>query len=132
VVIFVIDAAAVLLGMFVIGDTVLTLLGIITALVSAAAVDKIFLGGTRAFAAQIVSEKHDAINRAIIERLKRTTTLIDVTGGYSGNPKKMLSVSFSYTQYSELVKIVSSIDKTAFVTIHRAHEIGGEGWKELG
>lgn len=128
---FIIDATAVLLGMFVIGDVVLTMLGIISALVSATAVDKIFLGGSRAFAAQVVSDRYAEINQAIIERLKRTTTLIDVVGGYSGKPKKMLSVSFSYTQYSELVKIVSSIDRAAFVTIHRAHEIGGEGWKEL-
>ena len=129
--IFIIDSTAVLLGMFVIGDVVLTMLGIISALVSATAVDKIFLGGSRAFAAQVVSDRYAEINQAIIERLKRTTTLIDVVGGYSGKPKKMLSVSFSYTQYSELVKIVSSIDRAAFVTIHRAHEIGGEGWKEL-
>lgn len=129
--IFIIDSTAVLLGVFVIGDVVLTMLGIISALVSATAVDKIFLGGSRAFAAQVVSDRYAEINQAIIERLKRTTTLIDVVGGYSGKPKKMLSVSFSYTQYSELVKIVSSIDRAAFVTIHRAHEIGGEGWKEL-
>lgn len=132
VVIFVIDAAAVLLGVFVIGDAVLTLLGVITALISAVAVDKIFLGGTRAFVAQIVSDRYEAINRAVIERLERTATIIDVTGGYSGKPKKMLSVSFSYRQYSELRRIVSSIDKTAFVTVHQAHEVGGEGWKELG
>lgn len=131
-VIFAIDATTVLLGIFVIGDTVLTLLGVITALVSAVAVDKIFLGGTRAFVAQIVSDRYDAINRAVIERLERTATLIDVTGGYSGKPKKMLSVSFSYRQYSELMRIVSSIDRSAFVTVHQAHEIGGEGWKELG
>lgn len=131
VVIFIIDASAVLLGVFVIGDTVLTLLGIITALVSAVAVDKIFLGGSRAFVAQIVSDRYDELNRAVIERLKRTATLIDVTGGYSGKPKKMLSVSFSYRQYSELMRIVSGTDRSAFMTVYQAHEVGGEGWKEL-
>ena len=131
VALFAIDALAVLLGMIVFGDAVLSMLGIITALVSAVAVDKIFLGGSKAFAAQIVSEKCEEINRAVIERLRRTTTIIDVTGGYSGQKKKMICVSFNYTQYSELVRIVSGIDKSAFVTIHRAHQVGGEGWSEL-
>ena len=40
----------------------------------------------------------------------------------------MLSVIFSKNQYGELMNIVSSADKKAFVTVHRAHEIGGEGW----
>ena len=130
-VIFAIDAVAVFLGMIVLGDAVLSMLGIITALVSALAVDKIFLGGSRAFAAQIISDKCEAINRAVIERLKRTATIIDVVGGYSGMKKKMLCVSFGYTQYSELVRIVSDIDRLAFVTIHRAYRVGGEGWSEL-
>ena len=131
VALFVIDTAVVVLGMIVFGDAVLSMLGIITALVSAIAVDKIFLGGNKAFAARIISDEFEKINRAVIERLHRTTTIIDVTGGYSGKSKKMICVSFDYTQYSELVKIVSGIDKSAFVTIHRAHQVGGEGWSEL-
>lgn len=130
--IFVIDAVIVTLGMFASSDIVSVLLGIITAFVSAMAVDKIFLGESRAFAAQIISDKYDDINRAVIERLKRTTTLVDAVGGYSGKPKKMLSVSFTYTQYSELMRIINSCDRTAFVTVHRAHEIGGEGWSSVG
>lgn len=131
VALFTIDALVVVLGMIVFGDAVLSMLGIITALVSAIAVDKIFLGGNKAFAARIISDEFEKINRAVIERLHRTTTIIDVTGGYSGKSKKMICVSFDYTQYSELVKIVSGIDKSAFVTIQRAHQVGGEGWSEL-
>lgn len=130
VVIFAVDAVIVLLGIFAMGDLVLTMLGITTALVSAAAVDKIFLGESRAFVAHVVSDGYAEINRGIIERLGRTTTLIDVTGGYSGTPKKMLSVTFNHTQYSELMRIVSAADKNAFITVHRAHEIGGEGWSK--
>ena len=47
VVIFAFDAITVLLGMFVIGDLIITLLGIISAFVAAIVVDKIFIGRTR-------------------------------------------------------------------------------------
>ena len=127
-VIFCIDAAAVALGVFVIGDMVLAMLGVLSALVCAMTVDRIFLGGSQAFEARIISESCEEIGRGVIERLYRTATFTEVTGAYSGEKKKMLSVIFSKNQYGELMNIVSSADKKAFVTVHRAHEIGGEGW----
>lgn len=128
VVIFIIDAAVVILGMFIIGDFVLSLLGVLSAFISAVMVDKVFLGGSRAFIAHIVSEKHDEISAGVIEKLERTTTVLDVTGGYSGEGKKMIMVSFTMSQYADLLNIVNRCDKYAFVTVHRAHEINGEGW----
>ena len=127
-VIFACDALIVLLGMFVINNLVVSLLGIVSALVCAVAIDKVFLGESGAFIAQIISEKHEQINEAVIDRMQRTTTVTDVIGGYSGKQRKMVMVTFSMRQYAEFTAILSSIDKNAFVTIHRAHEINGEGW----
>lgn len=129
--IFLLDTAVVLAGVLITKDAVLTLLGVITAFVGALAVDKIFLGASSAFSAHIVSERYEAINRAVIERLGRTTTLTDVVGGYTGRARKQVAVSFTRSEYSVLMGIVASLDKKAFVTIHRVHEIGGEGWKKL-
>ena len=128
VVIFSIDAATVVLGMFVIGDFVRSLLGILSAFISALMVDRVFLGGSRAFIAQIVTDRYDEINARVIQRLARTTTIFDATGGYSGKGKKMVMVSFTMSQYADLVNIINQSDKHAFVAIHRAHEINGEGW----
>ena len=64
----------------------------------------------------------------MIKKLKRTTTILDATGGYSGENKKMIMVSFTMTEYAEMVNIINKVDKNAFITIHRAHEINGEGW----
>ena len=127
-VIFAIDAVIVALGIFVIGDMVVSLLGILSAFIAALLIDKVFLGGSRAFIAEIVSEHYEQINSMVIEKMDRTTTIIDVVGGYSGGVKKMLKVSFTMAQYSELMSIISRIDKHAFITIHRAHAINGEGW----
>jgi uncharacterized membrane-anchored protein YitT (DUF2179 family) len=128
VAIFVVDASAVLFGMFVIGDFVLSLLGIVSAFVAALVVDKVFIGGTKAFVAHIVTDKYEEINQLIIEKLDRTTTIVDVTGGYSKMGKKMLMVSFSMNEYSELMSIITKNDREAFLTVNQAHEIHGEGW----
>lgn len=128
VVIFLVDASAVALGMFVIGDFVITLLGIISAFIAALMIDKVFLGGSKAFVAHIVTDKCEEINRLVIEKLDRTSTILEVTGGYSGEDKKMLMVSFSMNEYSELINIINKTDHNAFVTVNQAHEINGEGW----
>lgn len=128
VIIFLLDAATIILGMFAIGDLVITLLGIISASVGAIVIDRIFSGRAKSFTAQIVSEKYEELNLAIRQEVKRTTTILDVVGGYSGENKKMLMVTFTMPQYSDLLNAINKTDKTAFVSIHRAHEINGEGW----
>ena len=128
VVIFTVDVAVVLAGVFVIKDLTLSLLGIASAFICAIVIDKLFLGESQAFIAQIVSDKYEEINNAIITRLDRTTTILEARGGFSGKNKKVVMVSFTMRQYSTLINIVNIIDKTAFVSIHRAHEINGEGW----
>jgi len=128
VLIFICDATIIVAGMFVINNLVLSLLGIVSAFICAIAIDKMFIGESGAFIAYVVSDKYEQINKAVIRRLVRTTTMISAVGGYSREPKMMLTVTFSRNQYAEFTAIMSEIDKNAFVTVHRAHEIGGEGW----
>lgn len=128
VVIFVTDAATVILGMFIIKNLVVSLLGIITAFIGAVVIDKMFLGESKAFIAQIISDRYEEINNLIINKLERTTTIVDVTGGYSGEVKKMVIISFTMREYTEIINIINKTDKDAFITVHRAHEINGEGW----
>lgn len=125
--IFAIDATIVALGFF-INDIVISLLGIISAFICAAVIDRIFLGGEQAYVAQIVSDKSEEISRGVIERLDRTATIVDVVGAYSGEDKKMIIVSFSMREYSDLMAIINKEDPQAFMTISRAHENHGEGW----
>lgn len=127
--IFAVDATIILLGMLVTKDLTITLLGILSAFLSSAAIDRIFLGGSGALIAEIVTEEYEPICREVIGRLKRTTTLFDVTGGYTRKRKKMISVCFAMREYAEITTIVCRHDKHAFMTVHRAHEVNGEGWK---
>lgn len=127
-VIFIIDATTVILGLFVIKDLILTLLGVISAWIAAMVIERMFIGGGQAFTAQIVSGKHEEINLAIRDEVRRTTTMFVAHGGYSGEPKTVLSVTFTMRQYAALMKVIKRIDPTAFVSISRAHEINGEGF----
>lgn len=130
-VIFAIDTLTVILGMLVLHDLVLSLLGILSAFVTAVMVDKVFLGSRAAFLAHIVTDRCNEINAGVIEKLDRTTTMIEATGGFSGEGKRILMVSFTMSEYATLLSIVGKQDPRAFVIVHRVHEINGEGWRRL-
>lgn len=122
------DTTIILVGAFVLKDLVVSLLGIVSAFASSVMVDRIFGRGSKAFVAFVISDKHEEINNAMIDELDRTTTIVDCVGGFSSKSKKMLLISFNMSQYSEILTTVLRIDKGAFITVHRAHEINGEGW----
>ncbi len=128
--IFLVDAFVILLGVLSLGDFTLSLIGIIAAFVSAISIEKLFLPESMAFVAQIISSNSDKINSDIIKILNRTTTVIDVTGGFTGKKMKMIFFSFTLREYATVTQIVSDADKNAFVAVHRAHEINGEGWRK--
>lgn len=127
-IIFYIDSTIIVLGVFVINDLIITLLGIMAAFISTTVIDKIFISRSKALIAQIISDNYDEINKEIINTLNRTATQITVTGGYTKSQKVMLVVSFSIRQYADLLNIVNRYDQNAFVTIHQASEISGKGW----
>lgn len=122
------DATIIILGAFVIKDVVITLLGIVSAFIAAIIIDKLFPGGQRAFIANIITSQPDRISELVIKELHRTTSSISIVGGYSGEEKKMLMVTFSTREYNQLMNIVNSTDPYAFITVHSAHKIGGQGW----
>ena len=126
--IFIVDAAVVILGMFAIGNLSISLLGIVSAMVCAVVVDYIFVGSSTAFMAQIICSDPEALNLAIRKKLNRTTTLITVKGGYTGEEKTMVMVLFTIREYSDVISTAMSIDRDAFVSVMKSHEINGEGW----
>lgn len=128
VMIFIVDAAVVILGMFAIGDLSISLLGIVSAMVCAVVVDYIFVGSSSAFMAQIICSDPEALNLAIRKKLNRTTTLMTVKGGYTGEEKTMVMVLFTIREYSDVISTTMSIDRDAFVSVMKSHEINGEGW----
>ncbi len=124
---FIVDALTIMLGFFTYNDLSLMMIGIIGAVLSAIFVDKIFIGGNF-YIAYIISSKWKEINDFIISKIERGTTLIDSVGGYSGEEKKMIQVSFSANEYIILQEAISTIDNKAFMTVSKAYEVKGEGF----
>lgn len=131
--IFVIDASIIIAGVIAHPqhDLALSLIGVLSAFIAALMIDKLFIGSSKTFVAYIVTDKYKEITEEVIKLLDRTTSTFDVEGGYSKQMKKMVMVSFTMFQYANLISIIARNDRDAFVTIHKAHEINGEGFEPL-
>lgn len=128
---FIIDFLIILANCFVSNDLATILVGIISAYMMAALVDKTYITSSKSFMAFIISDKYQEINNQIINYLPRGTTLVKCLGGYTNKDKTMIQVAFNYEEYDNLQNLVYKIDPHAFMTICQASEINGYGFKRI-
>lgn len=79
----------------------------------------------------IFSNKYQEINDAITRKLNRGCTILDATGGYSGQPAKVLLVVVRKRQSVAISRIVEEIDPKAFVSNGVVRGVYGEGFDSL-
>ncbi|MBO7677668.1 MAG: YitT family protein [Erysipelotrichaceae bacterium] len=77
---------------------------------------------------EIISDKYEKINEAILKKIDRGTTIIDATGGYSKQERKVLMAVVSDEQLSEVKKVIDEIDPDVFVIISDVKDVNGEGF----
>ncbi len=120
------DTVTVLAGLYIYGLNSV-LIGLISVLLTSVALDRTMniYGGVEAKKFEIISDKYQEIAEDIHGILERGSTILDVTGGYTGNRKKMLLVIVSDDQYSAVKEIIDKNDPTAssfcFPYILRSH-----------
>ena len=79
----------------------------------------------------IFSTKYKEINDAIISRLRRGCTVLEATGGYTGQSQKVLLVVVR-KQYSVAIsRIIEEIDPKAFVSQGAVKGVYGEGFESI-
>lgn len=79
----------------------------------------------------IMSSKIDLINKFIIKELGRGCTILSGKGGYSKNDSYVLYTVLSRKEFIRLKSYIKEIDPKAFITVSNAHEVLGEGFKDI-
>ena len=128
---FIFDGALVIAGMIVMRDIRNGLVGVLGALVCAMTVQVLYVNTQSFVIADIISEKWEAIQDYVHNQMDRSTTVIDVTGGYSKEGKKILRVAFSKRELLAFRAFIGQTDPKAFVTFTQASMINGEGFDPL-
>ena len=126
------DALTVLGGLFVYGLEEV-LIGLVSVFLSGQGVRwaLTYGRGTSAKELQIISDDYEAINQEILVVLERGTTLLEATGGYTAEKKKVLLVVVSQSEYQTVLDIVNKHDPDAFIIVVDATDVHGLGFSDI-
>lgn len=89
-------------------------------------IDFIVEGFEKGKAALIITQKARLVSSKLSSSLHRGITVLDATGYYSGENKKMLYVVVNRFEINRLKDIVLDVDESAFVSIIEVSEIMGK------
>ncbi len=93
-------------------------------------IDLVEVGLEQAKAAMIITDNANELADSIYRRLGRTCTFISAEGLVSGSKKTVLYCVITRVEVSELKRIISESDVSAFVTISEVSEILGNHIKK--
>ncbi len=102
---------------------ILPLYSIITYMSALKMIDFIAEGISRSKSAIIVTTKPAEISEALSQIFKCGVTLMEATGGYSGESKTMIYFVVNRYQVSKMEYIVHEIDNTAYITISEVADV---------
>lgn len=92
-------------------------------------IDIVQLGLSYSKIAYIISNEQEKIGKKILNDLDRGATILNATGGYTGEPRRILMVVFPQRDITKLKETVKSIDPNAFIIVTNTYEVLGEGFK---
>ncbi len=93
-------------------------------------IDLVQLGLSYSKIAYIISNEQEEIGLKILNDLDRGATILNATGGYTGEPRRILMVVFPQRDITRLKETVKSIDPNAFIIVTNTYEVLGEGFKK--
>lgn len=105
-------------------------IGLISVISYSSAVELVQRLGNEAYFCDIISDHWEEINKEILA-LDRGTTIVDVIGGYTNTPRKMIKTMVGKNQYLDILDVVKKIDPTAFISMSKTHDVFGEGYIDL-
>jgi len=76
----------------------------------------------------IISEMSQLITDKILHEIGRGVTIIPIIGAYKQNEMQMLMVTLDKKNYLQLLQIVNTIDKKAFMITDTVSDVHGQGF----
>ncbi len=124
------DAVVIALSALVYREMESALYAAVTVFLSAQVMDRLVYGSHTAKVALVVSRRWRQINERILREMRRGVTLLDATGGYTGEEGKVLLCAVGRTEVYRLRQLVQEEDPDAFVLFGTAEEVLGDGFGE--
>lgn len=92
--------------------------------------DKVLIGISESKQFNIVTSKAPDVKEFIVKTLNKGVTMLDVVGGYTGEPKKMIMCAIATKDYYKIKEGILNIDPEAFFIVTDAYEVHDKRRKE--
>jgi len=93
-------------------------------------IEMVEVGLSSSVTVTIITKNHEELVAAIQDRLGRSVTLSDVTGGFSGDRLTSVTCVITRLEESKIKDIIDDFDKTAFYTFTDVAEVKGGSFKK--
>lgn len=102
----------------------------VTIFVSIRVIDAISYGTSRGNGKLmfIITEKYDEVSAVILNNIKRGVTLLDATGAYSGEKRRVIMCALRPQQVFKITSSIKKLDENAFIIVTTAGTIQGSGF----
>lgn len=104
---------------------------LLAVIVNGMVIDNVIEGMNTVKEIMVISSKTDQISNYIIKELDRGCTIFPGKGGFSAKDTYVLYTVLHRRQFIKLKKFIKEIDSRAFITVSEAHEVLGEGFKDI-
>lgn len=125
------DAGVILLAAVVYRNLESALYSVLAMYASSRVMDLVLYGADRGRMIYIVTHVPDDICREIGSSLRRGVTVIQATGGYTGEPRPLLLCAVRRHEVSAVYRIVHACDPAAFLIVTEVGEVLGEGFRPI-
>ncbi len=126
-----VDSAIVLIALAAFQDWKIPLYSWIVIYITGKVIDMTIQGVSYDKTLFIISDKYEEIRHKLINDIDRGGTLIQGTGMYGGQEKKIIFTNVSRREVHMLRDFIEQIDPRAFITVIDANEILGNGFKSI-
>ena len=102
--------------------------GILLVLIYTVILDRMLLMGSAKTQVKIISKEYEELNRLILERMDRGSTLVQTETGYLRQDQPMILTVISSRELPLLNRLVQETDPEAFMIIGHVNEVKGRGF----
>lgn len=120
----VMNAVIVLIGGIYFGYT-MVMYSLIALYINSFVMEKVILGISDNKAFYIITEKHELVEKYIMDGLKHSVTIFDIKGGFKNQGHKVILTVIPTRDYFRVTEGIKEIDKKAFFLACDAYEVKG-------
>ncbi len=131
VLVMIVDCTITLTTVIAFGDWRLPMYSWIIIIIEGKVIDLVVDGVFSNKTVLIISQKSDEVQDFIINDMQRGATIMEATGAFSGENKKIIYTIVSMKELISLRKRIKEIDEAAFVNVINSSEILGKGFKRI-